>query len=106
SGIAYDGNGNILALKREGWTIADPLLATNTGFGTMDDLNYSYTGNQLKAVDDDILASSVYGFVDGAELATEYTYDGNGNMISDANKGITAIGYNHLNLPNEIVTGS
>src|SRR5690606_29100949 len=28
------------------------------------------------------------------------------NMTSDANKGITTIGYNHLNLPDEIVTGS
>src|SRR5690606_37373172 len=27
-------------------------------------------------------------------------------MTSDANKGITVIGYNHLNLPDEIVTGS
>ncbi len=29
-------------------------------------------------------------------------YDANGNMISDANKGITNIKYNHLNLPTEI----
>ncbi|MEA1786099.1 RHS repeat-associated core domain-containing protein [Arenibacter sp. GZD96] len=77
-------------------------MANNTGFGTMDDLTYSYNGNQLKAVDDNIAASAAQGFVDGAELATEYSYDGNGNMTSDANKGITAIAYSHLNLPTQI----
>ena len=32
----------------------------------------------------------------------DYTYDGNGNLKSDANKGITNIEYNHLNLPTKI----
>ena len=29
------------------------------------------------------------GFVDGVSATTEYTYDANGNMIMDANKGLT-----------------
>ena len=33
----------------------------------------------------------------------EYLYDMNGNMISDANKDITYIRYNHLNLPDTVV---
>ncbi len=33
----------------------------------------------------------------------DYEYDANGNMTSDANKGILNITYNHLNLPVEIV---
>ncbi|MEO9514049.1 MAG: RHS repeat-associated core domain-containing protein, partial [Flavobacteriaceae bacterium] len=102
SNISYDKNGNIETLKREGWTTASPSLANNTGFGTMDDLTYTYTGNQLKAVDDDIASSATQGFVEGVEQATEYTYDGNGNMLTDANKGITGVDYNHLNLPTSV----
>ena len=33
----------------------------------------------------------------------DYVYDGNGNMIVDKNKNITAITYNHLNLPTKII---
>lgn len=65
----------------------------------MDDLTYTYTGNQLKAVDDDIASSATQGFIDGAEQITEYTYDTNGNVLSDANKGIIDMEYNHFNLP-------
>jgi RHS repeat-associated protein len=36
----------------------------------------------------------------------EYVYDYNGNMVSDLNKGITNITYNHLNLPVQISFGS
>jgi RHS repeat-associated protein len=92
--IEYDKNGNIQKLKRNGHT--------NTGataFGVMEDLTYSYTGNQLKAVDDDIASSATQGFIDGAEQTTEYTYDTNGNVLTDANKGITDIDYNHWDLP-------
>ncbi|WP_159292209.1 RHS repeat domain-containing protein [Tenacibaculum maritimum] len=32
----------------------------------------------------------------------DYTYDVNGNMTKDLNKGITNISYNHLNLPTKI----
>jgi len=32
----------------------------------------------------------------------QYTYDQNGNMLSDANKTITNITYNHLNLPTTV----
>tara|TARA_R110000765_G_scaffold424064_1_gene533969 strand:+ start:11984 stop:18160 length:6177 start_codon:yes stop_codon:yes gene_type:complete len=99
--VEYDKNGNIQKLKRNGHT--------NTGataFGLMDDLTYTYTGNQLKAVDDDIASSSTQGFVDGAELAMEYTYDANGNMTWDDNKKITAITYNYMNLPTSISINS
>src|SRR5690606_23386959 len=33
----------------------------------------------------------------------DYTYDTMGNMLTDKNKNITAIKYNHLNLPTEVV---
>ncbi len=35
-------------------------------------------------------------------VLAEYLYDANGNMTKDANKGITQILYNHLNLPSRI----
>src|SRR5690606_16887763 len=96
SGITYDQNGNILTLQRQGHTNASATL-----FGTMDNLVYTYDrGNKLTKVLDN--ESDTYGFKDGANTATEYIYDTNGNMISDANKGITSILWNHLNMPTEI----
>ncbi|PIZ06094.1 MAG: type IV secretion protein Rhs, partial [Flavobacteriales bacterium CG_4_10_14_0_8_um_filter_32_5] len=47
-------------------------------------------------------ANNIYGFKDGANLTTEYLYDANGNMKTDANKNITAIQYNYLNLPTQV----
>ena len=35
-------------------------------------------------------------FRDAANEETEYTYDANGNMLTDSNKGITSIDYNVL----------
>ena len=61
--------------------------------------------NQLKNVND--TGNANYGFKDGSELATEYTYDANGNILTDANKNITSVEYNHLNMPTKItVTGT
>nr|WP_286943717.1 DUF6443 domain-containing protein [Allomuricauda sp.] len=102
--VEYDKNGNISKLKRKGHLTGMPTQASH--FGTMDDLTYTYTGNQLKAVDDNNATASVsQGFVDGAELATEYTYDAGGNVLTDANKGITDIDYNHFNLPTMVDFG-
>ena len=61
---------------------------------------YAYTnsGNQLTNVED--LSDNLDGFEDdSSDIAIEYTYDANGNMITDINKEITNISYNHLNLP-------
>jgi len=66
----------------------------------MDNLNYTYDGNQLTKVKD--TGKKQYGFIDGADTDQEYRYDLNGNMIADANKGISKIYYNHLNLPTKI----
>ncbi|MCL6275433.1 DUF6443 domain-containing protein [Muricauda sp. 2012CJ35-5] len=92
--VGYDKNGNIGKLKRKGH-----INALADQFGLMDDLTYSYSANQLQAVDDDSLASSTQGFVDRVEQTTEYYYDDNGNMTKDDNKGVTNITYNYLNLP-------
>ena len=96
-GISYDKNGNILSLIRKGHT-----NHTATTFGTMDDLAYTYdSGNKLLKVREKT-GSKTYGFVDGTNTGNDYSYDANGNMITDANKQITSITYNHLNLPTKI----
>nr|WP_299381216.1 DUF6443 domain-containing protein [Allomuricauda sp.] len=102
SGITYDKNGNIQTLLRNGHVVESPNPNTSSHFGAMDNLSYSYNGNQLTNVADNN-ASDTYGFVDVNGGGTEYTYDANGNMITDANKNITAISYNYLNLPTSIV---
>ena len=38
----------------------------------------------------------------GANAADEYSYDANGNLTKDLNKGISGITYNFLNLPNAV----
>jgi RHS repeat-associated protein len=106
SGVTYDKNGNINTLLRQGWITENPLLANNTGFGVMDNLTYTYNGNQLQKVADAATLDQ-YGFKDDAINTTvdtldDYTYDANGNTISDDNKGITNISYNHLNLPTQV----
>ena len=96
--ITYDKNGNILTLKREGHIVENPVLGTSSHFGIMDNLVYTYdSGNKLQKVLDN--GDDTYGFKDGANTTTEYSYDVNGNMKTDVNKGITNISYNHLNLP-------
>jgi RHS repeat-associated protein len=91
--LSYDKNGNIMTLNRLGNTNAQA-----TTFGTMDALTYTYaTGNKLSKVED--TSGSIEGFKNGSTATIEYTYDNNGNMITDANKGINSIAYNHLNLP-------
>ena len=63
----------------------------------------SYEGNQVVKIDDAADESPNYSgamhFRDAANEETEYTYDANGNMLTDSNKGITSIDYNVLDLP-------
>ena len=98
--FSYDKNGNLLRLYRRGAIVENPEVRNFRNYGTMDNLNYTYDGNQLTKVKD--TGKKQYGFIDGADTDQEYRYDLNGNMIADANKGISKIYYNHLNLPTKI----
>ena len=83
----YDKNGNILGLQRYGGSL-------------IDNLAYTYSGNQLTQVED--ATGNSAGFNNGASTANEYTYDYNGNLTKDSNKGICNIAWNSLNLPNVV----
>jgi len=95
---SYDSMGNILTLKRNG-------LQDGGTYGLIDNLTYSYNGNQLTKISDSVEDPSYVGafnFKDGADSSAEYTYDANGNMTADKNKGISSITYNTINLPQKI----
>lgn len=98
--VAYDANGNILNLSRFGW------VATNS-WQRIDSLSYQYPQyrNQLTGVID--LANDNIGFKEAPTGGTgTYTYYPDGSLKTDANKGITNIVYNHLDLPDEIQFGA
>lgn len=99
---AYDANGNIKGMTQYGLKVSSS--------GLIDQLAYSYnSSNKLSGVGDAAPATgngSLGDFKDGANSGDDYAYDANGNMVSDANKAISSIQYNHLNLPKLVtITG-
>ncbi len=116
--VSYDLRGNIQSLFRKG-TSADPFtfpestLMAGT-FAQIDELYYEYNNpndpasnlNKLASVTD-ISNNLTRGFKTANANNNninipDYTYDANGNITSDLNKGITNITYNYLNLPQKI----
>ena len=94
----YDKNGNIKGLQRYG-------QLSSAAYGMIDNLTLTLNGNQLNRVDDAVAASTYNGgfeFKNGANAADEYSYDANGNLTKDLNKGISGITYNFLNLSNAV----
>ena len=88
--FTYDPMGNILTLKRRN---RETLI---------DDLNYSYAGNQLKAISDAEGEQSLYDqkeYLDYSNTENEMNYDANGNLLQDFDRKICTIQYNLLNLP-------
>ena len=80
--MSYDYNGNITALDRY------------AGGTHVDNLDYGYTGNQLNYVNDLVTTytGEEHHFKDGTPgTNTDYGYDDNGNMISDASKDFQSI---------------
>ncbi len=102
SNLGYDANGNILTMTQRGFMVG--------GSNPIDSLAYTYgnsgVSNQLAGVTDAANnATSLLGdfhYNPTTKQSTDYTYDGNGNLHSDNNKGIDSIGYNYLNLPQYI----
>jgi RHS repeat-associated protein len=88
--LSYDLNGNIKTLARFGGT---------TTAQTIDYLTYS-PGNQLMYVSD--ASANPQGLNDQNTSGNDYTYDPNGNLTADKNKGITSITYNIMNRPLQV----
>jgi len=103
SNLLYDANGNITAMTQKGMV--------GTSISTIDNLTYSYltNSNKLLSVVDagsNTAEAKLGDFNNGTNTGDDYSYDASGNMLSDLNKGVSAITYNHLNLPSQItVTG-
>jgi RHS repeat-associated protein len=92
--LSYRLDGSIKTLKR--WN--GPLGGTSR-----DDLAYSYASNlsvQLTSVLDNTNDSK--GYNDVNKTMTDFSYDANGNLVVDKDKGITNINYNLLNLVNKV----
>jgi RHS repeat-associated protein len=87
--IAYDKNGNIKTLTRNG--------NVSGAAAAIDQLIYTYANaglsNQLTSVADG--APNPGGLASGT---TNYTFDKNGNLLTDDQKALTIV-YNFLNLP-------
>ena len=105
----YDRNGNPTGIYRSG--VYDAVTTdekTYWTYGDIDDVLINYNGNQIKnAINliSPLTYTDAMTFKDNADEETEYTYDANGNMTSDLNKGIYNITYNILNLPQVINYG-
>ena len=90
--LSFSPNGSIECLQRYG-------KKNNGTFGLIDDLMYSYNGNQIKAISDkagSLLYDGSFDFKDGADADVEYFYDANGALVKDLNKGICNIEYDVL----------
>ncbi len=91
--FSYDKMGNIRQLTR--YTYDD----------TVDWLSYSYNGNQVVRITDACSSRNEYDvkeYVDASDEDIDFGYDANGNMVYDLDRGISAIRYNCLNLPDTI----
>ena len=102
----YGPDSRPLSVRRRGVrTIAFSNDIAVPNFGEVDNLTFSYKGTRLTKIYDaaeNIVYTGAADFNDGADEATEYTYDEDGRLTSDANKGITSIRYNSIGLPSEI----
>ncbi|MCJ7932449.1 MAG: RHS repeat-associated core domain-containing protein [Chryseobacterium sp.] len=93
--MTYDLNGNITNLYRTSVMESGGTIATK-----IDDLAYTYTGNQAAKVNDS--SNNPSGYEGGGNTIE---YDLNGNMWKMPDKGISKIKYNYLNLPYRIEYG-
>jgi len=101
--ISYDANGNILTMQRNRIARALSAFSSVVSAFTFDNLSYTYasgSGNQLTKVED---SANAEGFANNSTAATEYTYDTNGSLLTDLNKGLSGVVYNALGKPQQMV---
>lgn len=97
--ITYDENGNMLTMQQRGpGAGGTPAL--------IDDLSYYYIGNQLYRVSDaGADAPALEDFKTTTTSGLNYMYDADGNLMSDADKGL-ALTYNQFDLPTEVTASA
>ena len=92
--VTYDRNGNIKTLQR------------TAGGVPVDNLSYTYTGNQLTSLTESVRTNpggNIY--LPGSSAVGTYTYDKNGNLINDSRKSLNFT-YNLVNLLSEVKTST
>jgi RHS repeat-associated protein len=95
SNLRYDLSGNILSKRVRG-------PAFNGTPTDLDKLSYTYesNGHKLLSVFDTVTVDNGRGdFIDGNISGNDYSYDSNGNLVSDLNKQIVSITYNYFDKP-------
>lgn len=93
--LDYDLNGNITKLYRTSITENNNTFAT-----VIDNLEYTYSGNNVTGIKD--YTNNPTGYEGGNGTIS---YDLNGNMWKMADKNISKIQYNYLNLPTQLEYG-
>lgn len=72
----------------------------------IDLLEFGYSGNQLKSVtdysDEELNYAGAFDFQDEADDVEEYSYNENGAMTKDLNKGIDKIEYDLMGNPQKV----
>lgn len=98
--LSYDANGNIKTLQRNRNLRGLSGITITSAPEAIDNLTYTYAGgmgNRLTKVEDAIAGlTGEAGFKNGQNVTTEYTYDANGSLLADKNKGIDSVYYNVL----------
>ena len=94
--FSYDNAGNINTLKR----------FNNNSLIDYLDYDYGNAGNQLLAITDRGVNADRYNIIEyhngNSQADTTMRYDANGNLVYDADREISVIHYNILNLPDTI----
>ena len=93
--MKYDANGNITALTRYG--------KTSSGYGVMDKLTVSYTGNRPTKVSESVSDNNLSGSFEYKKAkGSGYKFNENGSLVADKSRGIAYITYDFNNNPRQI----
>ena len=96
--LEYTANGAIERFQRRG-------LKQDGQYGKIDNLNIVLNGNRVERVADDaapLLYKGALDFTDNTGGGTEYTYDGDGRLTGDKNRGIAKIDYDASGNPRRV----
>ncbi|MBX2925104.1 MAG: RHS repeat-associated core domain-containing protein [Chitinophagaceae bacterium] len=99
SNLSYDLNGNIKAMNQKGLQLNGSL--------PVDELTYTYDNlsNRIIKIEDAAGNDPNFklgDFKNGSNTSVEYTYNNNGSLISDANKGIAISYWTTIELVNTV----